>query len=76
MYVLLPTLLSANPVHFHHYQDRSDIPSNGPTPLSSEATTMAATNKTTAKVDLTEQLDITTLREQILSTSSSLTPED
>jgi hypothetical protein len=31
---------------------------------------MAATNKTTAKVDLTEQLDITTLREQILSTST------
>jgi hypothetical protein len=31
---------------------------------------MAASSKTTAKVDLTEQLDITTLREQILSTSN------
>jgi hypothetical protein len=28
MYVLLPNFLSANPVHFHHYQDRSEVPSN------------------------------------------------
>lgn len=37
------------------------------TPLSSEATNMAAANKTT--VDTTGCLDVVTLREQILSTS-------